>query len=276
MDPFLQSRLEGAIDRWQLALDGPVRETPKGCMALARRDGQPVVVKVIAPRSDETRAAAALLHFAGSGSVVLLDQVDHATLLERLAPGDPLTTWVVAGRDDEATHQLTAVALVLHRSAHLPQDFPTVEEWGKGFLRHRRTGDGSLSATLVDRAAALFVELAESQTERRLLHGDLHHDNILWDDDRGWVAIDPKGVIGEAAYEFGAAIRNPTDDVALFASSEIVDRRSRIIAEQAGIDHSRIVQWAFAQAVLSAIWSIEDGERPDNGIAAAYAILKVL
>jgi streptomycin 6-kinase len=187
-----------------------------------------------------------------------------------------LTSLVVAGRDDEAMHQLTAVTLALHRSTHAPPGFPTVEEWGEGFVRYRRSGDGALSRVLVDRAAACFVALAESQTERRLLHGDLHHGNILWDDDRGWLAIDPKGVIGEAAYEFGAAMRNPTHDVSLFASSAIIDRRSRIIAEQTGIDQPLILQWAFAQAVLSAIWSIEDGVSPDHGVAAANAILTFL
>ena len=63
--------------------------------------------------------------------------------------------------------------------------------------------------TSVERAQRLYVGLCASQTSTRLLHGDLHHYNILRDGDRGWVAIDPKGVVGEVEYEIGAALRNP-------------------------------------------------------------------
>jgi streptomycin 6-kinase len=90
----------------------------------------------------------------------------------------------------------------------------------------------------------MFAELAASQGPRCLLHGDLHQTNILWDEQRGWLAIDPKGVIGEPAYEFGAALRNP--DVGL------ADRRIHIIAERTGLDRERVAGWAYAQAVLSA------------------------
>ena len=84
-------------------------------------------------------------------------------------------------------------------------------------------------------------------------------------DYRGWLAIDPKGVIGEPPYEFGAALRN-------LSSTSVVDRWSRVIAERLGLDRQRIVSWAFAQAVLAAIWSIEDGQNPAWAIAAAESI----
>ncbi|HKA75114.1 MAG TPA: aminoglycoside phosphotransferase family protein [Xanthobacteraceae bacterium] len=70
--------------------------------------------------------------------------------------------------------------------------------------RRAESRQAVIPGEMLQRACALFGELTPSPGERKLLHGDLHHDNILWDATRGWVAVDPKGVIGEPAYEFGA------------------------------------------------------------------------
>jgi len=114
----------------------------------------------------------------------------------------------------------------------------------------------------------MFAELAESQRTRCLLHGDLHQANILFDDQRGWLAIDPKGVVGEPAYEFGAMLRNP--------KVELAKRRVAIIAERLGLDRKRVEAWAYAQAVLSAVWCIEDGDDPTRAIEASKLLIRVL
>ena len=109
-----------------------------------------------------------------------------------------------------------------------------------------------------------YLRLCGTQKNRRLLHGDLHHENVIFDDRRGWLAIDPKGVVGEIEYEIGAALRNPVDRPDLCASREILQRRIQIFEQALHLDTVRAVRWAFAQAVLSAIWSWEDGEPVDN------------
>lgn len=278
--------LSRAVARWGLVLEGPPLRSPTGCVAFARRgtdDGQ-VVVKIADPGSDEARGASVLRHFGGRASVIVLDAVDGVALLERARPGRPLTQLVLAGRDDEATGHLCAVMAALHGaepSAVLPSKlpavesaggFPRVEDWGTALAQYQRTGDTSIAATLVARAAALFAELAASQGVRRLLHGDLHHGNVLLDDRRGWLAIDPKGVVGEPAYECGAALRNPDVAPTLVASRAVAERRSHIMAERLGLDRRRVLDWAFAQAVLSAVWAREGGDRPDWALAAAAAL----
>jgi streptomycin 6-kinase len=87
---------------------------------------------------------------------------------------------------------------------------------------------------------------------------------VIFDDRRGWLAIDPKGVVGEIEYEIGAALRNPVDRPDLWASREILQRRIQIFEQALHLDTVRAVRWAFSQAVLSAIWSWEDGEPVDN------------
>jgi streptomycin 6-kinase len=129
---------------------------------------------------------------------------------------------------------------------------------------------------MLQRACALFGELAASQGDRKLLHGDLHHDNILWDATRDWVAVDPKGVIGEPAYEFGAMLRNPTENPELFAHPSIAARRASIIAERLACDADRVLAWGFAQGILSAVWALEDGTNPAGGMATAAAIWPLL
>jgi streptomycin 6-kinase len=183
---------------------------------------------------------------------------------------------VLAGEDDAATVVVCDVARRLHRRAPSRRRFPSVEDWGRGFQRHRASGRGGIDAALLDRAERLFVRLAETQAPRRVLHGDLHHDNILLDQARGWLAIDPKGVLGEPAYEFGAALRNPTEDAARFAAASILERRAGIIARQTGYEKSRLLAWALAQAVLSAVWSIEDGMDPARGLATAAAAMPLV
>ncbi len=122
--------------------------------------------------------------------------------------------------------------------------------------RARRRQD---SPHLVAEAHRRFLSLEASQGERQLLHGDLHHYNVLFDSTRGWLAIDPKGVVGEVEFEIGATLRNPFERPDLFVSAAIVERRLARLARSLNINLARALEWGFAQAVLSAIWSLEDG-----------------
>jgi streptomycin 6-kinase len=104
-----------------------------------------------------------------------------------------------------------------------------------------------------------------------ILHGDLHHFNILSAEREPWLAIDPKGVVGEAAYEAGALLRNPLEDMSQYP--HILKRRIAILSEMLDIDCQRILGWAVAQAVLSAWWSYEDhGQGWEPGVALAETL----
>jgi streptomycin 6-kinase len=117
-------------------------------------------------------------------------------------------------------------------------------------------GVGPFPPRLVEQAERLFAELLGSMETPVLLHGDLHHWNILAADRRPWLAIDPKGVVGEPAYEVGALLRNKLDVAPNI--SRLTMRRIDQLAEALGFDRQRLVGWCLAQAVLSAWWSYED------------------
>lgn len=249
-------RLAGA---WAVDV-GEVRETPGSLVASGRRGREPVVLKVVRGQGDEWRSGDVLAAFAGRGVVRVLEQGDGAMLLERLSPGDSLVPLVLAGRDDEATEIIArVVATMAAGPADAPPHVPTAEDWGQGFAWYAEHGGGALAARLAAEAVETYADLCASQRTRRLLHGDLQHSNVLFDGRRGWTAIDPKGVIGEPEYELGALLRNPVELPRLYTRPDVVERRVRLLADALRLDATRILRWAFAQAVLSAIWSLQDG-----------------
>jgi len=185
---------------------------------------------------------------------------DKALLLERLEPGTPLSE---LADDDEATSQAAAVMRQLWRPAPPIHPFPSIIDWGRGFLRLRQRyegGNGPFPAALLQEAETLFAELSASMAESVVLHGDLHHENILAARRVPWLAIDPKGVVGEPAYETGALLRNCLPDLRDAPQVvRVLARRIDLLAEALDLDRARVRDWAIAQAVLSAWWIIEDG-----------------
>ena len=119
---------------------------------------------------------------------------------------------------------------------------------------------------MVESARGIYEELASSQRQTMLLHGDLQHYNILFDNERGWVAIDPKGVIGELEYELNALLRNPIELPDVFTNPVTINRRLETLTTTLHLDYSRALRWSYAQSILSAIWDIEDGHQlaPNN------------
>lgn len=256
--PELVSEL---AERWELTVGPPLEPLTFNWVAPATRaDGTPAILKLGLPGSDIVHEMAALRTFAGHGIARLLkaDADRHAMLLERLEPGTTLDTLA----DDEATRIAARVMRTLWTPAPVKHTFPTAADWGRGFQRLRARFDGGvgpLPRRLVEEAETLFRDLLTSQAEPVLLHGDLHHMNILRAQRAPWLAIDPKGVMGEPAYETGALLRNPTPRVLDYPEPiSMTARRIAILAEELGFERARIRGWGLAQAVLSAWWSIED------------------
>ena len=260
---------------WSVRVEEVVR-TPESVVAFGRRGEAPVVLKIVEHPGNEWHAGRVLDAFEGRGVVRALEHVEGAVLLERLLPGKPLASEPID--DDEAT---TILAEVIGRMSPgpAPGTALTAEAWGASFERYLASGGWEIPRDLVEEAQRTYAGLCATQAAPRLLHGDLHHHNVLLDTQRGWLAIDPKGVVGEPAYELGAALRNPCERPEVFAAPGTIRKRVDRYARDLSLDRGRVLAWAFAQAVLAAIWEIEDEGRLRIGegwIALAAAIRPML
>ncbi len=261
--------------RWAIAVQPPFADLYWNYVAPATcADGTEAVLKAGIPNSELLAEIDALRVYDGHGIARLLayDRERGILLLERLRPGTPLAD---VADDERATAIAADVMRQLWRPAPAAHSFPTVADWAEGMRRLRCEfdgGSGPFPPNLVERAEGLFAELIPSSAEPVLLHGDLHHWNIITAERRGWLAIDPKGVVGEPAYEVGAFLRNrlPAN---LSDARRLLARRVDQLAERLDFDRQRLIGWGLAQAVLSAWWGYEDeGRIWDETVNCAEAL----
>lgn len=257
--PALTAEFE---QRWSLAVLAPLPNLSYNYVAPAiGAGGRALILKLGVVHPELLTEMEALRLCDGRGCVQLLaaDPDRGAMLLERLTPGRPLSE---VADDEQATSIAAAVMRRLWRPVPAEHTFPTVARWAAGLDRlraHFGGGTGPFPQRLVEQAEALFEELLGSMAEPVLLHGDLHHDNILAAERQPWLAIDPKGLVGEPAYEVGALLRNPFPTLLNWPEpGRVLARRADQLAEMLGFDRARIVGWGLAQAVLAAWWCIED------------------
>jgi streptomycin 6-kinase len=273
----LRIRVQERIRAWRVVVER-VSETESSIVALGRRDSQPVALKVVRNHGDEWRSGEILDAFEGKGVVRVYEYAEGAMLLERLTPGNSLVSMALDGRDDQATQIL---AEVIRKMSPRAPDKPvvTVQVWAKAFERQGANENCQIPLDLLAQGHRVYSELCSSQSQPRLLHGDLHHYNVLFDSERGWLAIDPKGIVGELEYEIGAVLRNPYERPELFARASTIEKRVEHLALELNLNVNRTLAWGFAQAVLSAIWAVEDGfaiESDNPWIALASAIRPML
>lgn len=272
----LPTVIESLAEQWSLTVDPPFPSLSYSYVAPAtRHDGTEAVLKLRLPGTELVNEAACLMAYAGSGAVRLLESdVDRgALLLERIRPG----TDASALADADAVQCLAMIMQRIHKPIQSAFPFPSVADWGKGFQRHQDShdgGSGPLPSELFNDAQAKYAELATSMEDSVLLHGDLHHQNILAGERQQWLAIDPQGVVGEPAYEIGAFLRNPIDTLSARPDLDsVMSQRASMLSEAIQVDRDRIVGWGMAQAALAAIWSYEDhGNGWEEWIRVAHAL----
>lgn len=199
--------------------------------------GQDLALKVPFSYAEERDSWRVLEAFSGHGGVGVLrhDPESGAVLMPRLKPGQMLLD---AEPDDEKALAICADLTLSLRQTPAVQAM-TLERWFKELFDEP-------SNVLIDEARKVYLNLAESAPEPVLLHGDLHHLNILSNGDR-WVAIDPKGILGDPAFELVAFMRNPVDRT---PDASGMARRLRQFADLLGDPPDRLWGWALAETVL--------------------------
>jgi streptomycin 6-kinase len=207
----LHTLIAEMADRWSLKLDGPFPNLSINYVAPATRtDGMRVVFKASVPNKEMRTEIDSLRSFDGNGMVKLLesDPGRGVMLIERLLPGNSLLSL-----DDDVEATGIAAGVMGRLKGELPAEhsFPSVEDWFSSLGKVRKRfdgGSGPLPSALLDSAERISTQLLTSTTQPVLLHGDLHHDNILESSRGPWLAIDPKGVVEDPAFEVCAFLRN--------------------------------------------------------------------
>ena len=258
----LPALLRECEQRWSITIEAPFAALSYNYVAPAQAiDGSLLVVKLGVPNPELLAEIEALRLFDGDGTVRLIeaDPNQGVLLLERARPGTPL---MALPDDAESTSIAAKVMRQLWRPAPAHDVFPTLTRWFRSLRQLRKIYDGKtgpLPSLLVEAAERSSTELIASTDSPMLLHGDLHHENVVAAEREPWLALDPKGVIGDAASEVGPWLHNVAPHI-LAASplKETMDRRVRQFAEELGFDRERIRSWGLSYAVLSACWSLED------------------
>jgi streptomycin 6-kinase len=293
----LPGRLAELGQRWQVAIGPHFPNLSYNYVAPATRaDGQRCVVKLSRHIGDTANEIAALRVWAGRGAAQLLeaDQAIGALLVERLEPGTMLSE--VAWLDDDRATTIAAEMLrQLWRPAPAVRDssvatpcasatgaLPASADAPGGALRSLASytaaydrnraalsaGKDSFPAALFQCADALRAELLDSTVRPVVLHGDLHHFNVLRAGRAEWLAIDPHGLAGDRCFDVCQFLRNP-----IRVSPAANRRRLDIFCAALGLDRPRVNDWCFVHAMLNACWSFEDGEPWAPSVAYAEETL---
>ncbi len=256
----LPDLLDKLAARWSLAVESPFAGIEINYVAPARRaDGTACVLKVSRHVGETRNEIAALRLWDGSGAARLLDADSDlgAMLVERLEPGSMLAE-VAEADDDRATVIAAGVLRQLWRPVPAANHgLRPLESWCAAYDRNREAllrGVDGFPVALFQRADALRRDLLASTTTPSVLHGDLHHFNVLRAQRADWLAIDPKGLAGDRAFDVCQFFRNPQP-----VPTEVNSRRLDIFCAELSLDRQRTKNWCFVHAILDACWDFEDG-----------------
>lgn len=226
-----------------------------------RCDGKPVVLKLSFLKDELSREVSVLRAYEGRGAIHVLDADEKwgVALLEGADPGTPLSVI----EDDTLA---TAIFCDVFRRLHLPvptgSQYPSIKQHFAAIERYRgRFDDLNISAPLpeswLENAEECLAYLLATTSENFLLHGDLHHENILRQGEEQWAVIDPKGIIGDIHFDTIQYLLNYEDRGG--DCEQVLRSRIAIISDRLGLDPRRIAMWGVVRGVLEACWTIEAG-----------------
>lgn len=253
---------------WKLSDVTPVKNMSYNYVALAKQNHTtPVVLKFSCDKAlieDEYRA---LKHFNGVGSIQVIDNVanHHALLLEQAMPGYLLNAKPL--KEVEDTIKIYAGVVNALASKKKPEtEYTDVETWCQAIARMK---DPRINLKFIDKAKELQTYLLSSGGNEYLCHGDLHLENIIRYED-SWLSIDPKGIIGELAFEAAAFdLLEKFDWNEPEKMLDKINQRLSLLANNLEIPEDRLRAWVFLRIIISAQWAIEDNGNPDGRLTLA-------
>lgn len=270
----MSDKLNYYLNAWDLSDPKPLAQTVTSNLYTVTSEGTTVVLKLLTPvGTEEKMGAVALRYFDGHGAIRLLREDDQAHLLEYVE-GEDLIPLVQRGDDEKATEIIADVLNKLHTvsSAPLPGELTPLRRWFRELFKKADDDKRNGLETIYVRAAPVAEALLSNPRDVRVLHGDIHHENIRHHPQRGWLAFDPKGLIGERTYDAANTLCNPVNMPELAEDEARLLKNAGILAQRLGIELSRILAFLFAYACLSASWTLSDGHDPAHTIRIAELV----
>ncbi len=247
------------LRRWRLRPDGdPITTASSTLMPVRTEIGEPAMLK-LAHTEEEVRGGDLLAALDGHGAARVLMRNRVAILLERATGGRDLVRMAEGNEDDEATRIICDAGDRIHRASAevLGSDDPPELIELTTWFRYLFANADRLSA-FHRRGADLAAALLDDPREPVVLHGDLHHGNVLDFGERGWLAIDPKGLLGEAAFDFCNLLCNPSHEWALEPGR--LERQFGVVVASTGVEPARFADWLVAWCALSSTWFTLDDD----------------
>ncbi|MGO2922704.1 MAG: aminoglycoside phosphotransferase family protein [Hafnia paralvei] len=239
---------------WNLQVDGELIKTHNAQLLPVLCDGAPLMLK-LAGVEEERRGAELMQWWDGDGAAQVVARQDDALLMERACGTQNLMSMVNNGQDDEASEIICRVISRLHRAR--TYQAPPLETLSQRFGALRNAVLQSHDP-LLSLCGVMAEQLLSDPLEEVVLHGDIHHGNILNFEARGWLAIDPKGLYGERGYDYANLFCNPELSIATKRPRFL--RRLEVVTQTAKIEKQRLLMWIMAHAGLSAAWFLEDDD----------------
>lgn len=245
------------IHSWDLVYDGDRFYTHSSLIQPVLTGNIKSILKIPLVE-EEKRGTKVLTWWDGTGAVKVLKSNDDAILMERITGNRSLKSMSMNNQDDEATQIICEVTNLLHSNQKqpLPELTPLNIWFEELFFSAEKYGDIFL------RSADIARQLLEKQNDITVLHGDIHHDNILYSSERGWLAIDPKGLLGERTFDYVNILCNPAKEIALEEGRLM--KQMAIISKNTGIEIKQLLRWTAAWSGLSAVWFLNDNQ--DAGV----------
>jgi streptomycin 6-kinase len=256
----LPQLLTTAEKRWNLKPGEPFQLSYNYVCPVIRSDGTDAVLKIGVPNRELTSEINTLRVYNGQGACRLFeaDPETGMLLLEHLHPGTMLAD---LDDDDRATEIAAQVLQAVQRPVPGQDGFLNLHEWFDDLKNLRSRfggGTGPFPPKSVEIVDGLLVDLFADDPVPVLLHGDFHHFNILLSE-RGWLVIDPKGVLGPAEYDVGPLLMNPWREIPDEREGiRRTQRRLAVLAERLGFDLQRMGAWAVCHSLLSAWWDMDN------------------
>jgi streptomycin 6-kinase len=270
----LPDLIETLAERWSLTVCSPFAGIEINFVApVVRADGARCVLKISRHIRETRNEIAALRLWDGSGAARLLAAAAErgALLIEGLEPGTTLVE-VAESNDDQATSIAAGVLRQLWRPVtDEGEGLRRLDDWCAAYDRNRAAlvrGANGFPAAIFQRADALRRDLLASTATQSVLHGDMHHLNVLRAQRTDWLAIDPKGLVGDCAFDVCQFLRNPHA-----VPTRVNRRRLDVLCAELGLDRQRTRDWCFVHAVLDACWDFEGGNPWQRAVAYAEETL---